>query len=106
MGAHRFAISIAKARAFGIGQPASDLEPFPRTTGNRQRQGSTVIRAFREDPLPAARSLGPSSPLSSLAPLFRAQSGAPLCVGTGAETFGSWSGGCAVGVTKYTGGAK
>ena len=60
-------ISIAKARAVWTSQPASALEPFPRTTGSRQRQGSTVIRAFREDALPAAGSLGPSSPLCSLA---------------------------------------
>jgi hypothetical protein len=40
----------------------------------------------------------------SIAPLLRAQSGNPLCVGTGGETFGSWSGGCAVGLSKYTGG--
>ncbi|MBI1791954.1 MAG: hypothetical protein HYR60_30880 [Acidobacteria bacterium] len=40
----------------------------------------------------------------SIAPLFRAQSGGPLCVGTGAETFGSWSGGCAVGLSRYTAG--
>ena len=50
-------------RALRTSQRASASEPFPRTTGNRQRQGSTVIRAFREDPLPAAGSLGPSSPL-------------------------------------------
>src|SRR4029079_10301414 len=40
----------------------------------------------------------------SLAPLFTAQSGSPLCVATGAESFGSWMGGCAVGLTPYTGG--
>ncbi|MCC6589606.1 MAG: carboxypeptidase regulatory-like domain-containing protein [Bryobacterales bacterium] len=40
----------------------------------------------------------------SFAPLFRAQSGFPLCIGTGAETFGSWSGGCAVETTKFNGG--
>ena len=51
-----------RARALRTRQRASASEPFPRTTGNRQRQGSTVIRAFREDPLPAAGSLGPSSP--------------------------------------------
>jgi hypothetical protein len=40
----------------------------------------------------------------SLAPLFTAQSGSPLCVGTGGESFGSWMGGCAVGLAPYTGG--
>jgi hypothetical protein len=40
----------------------------------------------------------------SLAPLVTAQSGSPLCVGTGGESFGSWMGGCAVGLTPYTGG--
>lgn len=40
----------------------------------------------------------------SVAPLFTAQSGSPLCVGTGAESFGSWMGGCAVGLRSYTGG--
>ena len=40
----------------------------------------------------------------AVAPLFTAQSGSPLCVATGAESFGSWMGGCAVGLTPYTGG--
>jgi hypothetical protein len=40
----------------------------------------------------------------SLAPLFRAQSGQPLCVGTGAESMGGWAGGCAVGLSQYTSG--
>jgi hypothetical protein len=40
----------------------------------------------------------------AIAPLFTAQSGSPLCVATGGETFGSWMGGCAVGLTHYTGG--
>jgi hypothetical protein len=40
----------------------------------------------------------------ALAPLFTSQSGIPLCVATGAESFGSWMGGCAVGLTPYTGG--
>lgn len=40
----------------------------------------------------------------SVAPLFRAQSGAPLCVGTGGESYGGYSGGCAVWVNKYNGG--
>ena len=40
----------------------------------------------------------------SVAPLFRAQSGQPLCVGTGAESMGGWSGGCAVGLSQYTSG--
>jgi hypothetical protein len=40
----------------------------------------------------------------AVAPLFTAQSGSPLCVGTGAESFGSWTGGCAVGLREYTGG--
>ncbi|MBL8294449.1 MAG: carboxypeptidase regulatory-like domain-containing protein [Bryobacterales bacterium] len=40
----------------------------------------------------------------SIAPLLRAQSGSPLCVGTGGETFGSWMGGCAVGLSRYTSG--
>jgi hypothetical protein len=40
----------------------------------------------------------------SVAPLLRAQSGNPLCVATGAETFGSWTGGCAVGISRYEGG--
>ena len=40
----------------------------------------------------------------SVAPLFRSQSGAPICVGTGAESYGGFAGGCAVWVNKYTGG--
>ena len=41
----------------------------------------------------------------SLAPLFTAQSGAPLCVGTGSQTFGGGPrGGCGIGLSKYTGG--
>ncbi len=40
----------------------------------------------------------------SVAPLFTAQSGSPLCVGTGNESFGSWMGGCAVVTTPYTAG--
>jgi hypothetical protein len=40
----------------------------------------------------------------SAAPLLRVQSGLPLCVGTGAETMGGWAGGCAVGLSRYTGG--
>ncbi|MGH9658472.1 MAG: carboxypeptidase-like regulatory domain-containing protein, partial [Bryobacteraceae bacterium] len=40
----------------------------------------------------------------SIAPLLRAQSGSPLCVGTGGESFGSWAGGCAVGLSRYASG--
>lgn len=40
----------------------------------------------------------------SVAPLFRAQSGFPLCVATGGESFGSWTGGCAVELRKYNAG--
>ena len=40
----------------------------------------------------------------SIAPLMRMQSGSPLCVGTGGESMGGWSGGCAVGLSRYTSG--
>ena len=40
----------------------------------------------------------------AVAPLLTTQSGSPLCVATGAESFGSWMGGCAIGLTPYTGG--
>ncbi len=58
------------------------------------------IPAFRSQRGVAGKVLGGWS----LAPLLRAQSGNPLCVATGGETFGSWSGGCAVGLSKYTSG--
>jgi len=58
------------------------------------------LPGFRSQPGVLGRLLGGWS----VAPLFTAQSGSPLCVGTGAESFGSWTGGCAVGLRKYTGG--
>jgi hypothetical protein len=41
----------------------------------------------------------------SVAPLVTAQSGVPLCVGTGNQTFGGGpAGGCAIGLSKYSSG--
>ncbi|MBM3738222.1 MAG: carboxypeptidase regulatory-like domain-containing protein [Acidobacteria bacterium] len=58
------------------------------------------VPGFKAQRGPVGRVLGGWS----LGPLFRAQSGSPLCVGTGAESRGGWSGGCAVQRSKYTGG--
>jgi hypothetical protein len=62
--------------------------------------GLYEIPVYRGQPGVLGRLLGGWA----VAPLFTAQSGSPLCVGTGAETFGSWMGGCAVGLRPYTGG--
>jgi hypothetical protein len=40
----------------------------------------------------------------SIAPLVTARSGSILCVGTGSQTVGGWTGGCGVGLSEYTGG--
>ena len=58
------------------------------------------IRAFSDQRGVVGKILGGWS----VAPLFTAQSGSPLCVGTGNESFGSWMGGCAVATTPYTAG--